>query len=150
VLLFALWVWKLAAQNEIKLRENPLYAPMLAFGAVPLLQLVFGWSAYRHDTLSQALLYLAYGLLAFLGEPVPAAKHAGGDAGGGRFCIRRWPGGLRIAPGALIQRQEVLDSPNARRRLVLWPLRQRRSGRASSLLVLPAKVCPGHVQPITC
>jgi O-antigen ligase len=66
VLLFALWVWKQAAQNEIKVRENPLHAPMLAFGAVTLLQLVFGWTAYRHDTLSQALLYLAYGLLAFL------------------------------------------------------------------------------------
>ena len=66
VLLFALWVWKQAANHEIKIRENPLYAPMLAFGAVTLVQLVFGWTAYRHDTFWQALLYLAYGLFAFL------------------------------------------------------------------------------------
>jgi len=66
VLLFALWIWKQAVNNEIKIRENPLYAPMLAFGAVTLAQLAFGWTAYRHDTFSQALLYLAYGLFAFL------------------------------------------------------------------------------------
>jgi len=66
MVLLALWVWKQAVHNEIKIRENPLYLPMLAFGAVTLAQLVFGWTAYRHDTFSQALLYLAYGLFAFL------------------------------------------------------------------------------------
>lgn len=65
-LLFSLWIWKQAAANEVKIRENPLYAPILAFAGVVVVQLVFGWTVYRHDTLSQALLYLAYGLLAFL------------------------------------------------------------------------------------
>ena len=62
----ALWAGKQAATGELRLRANPLYLPMLALGIIVLAQLAFGWTSYRHDTFSKALLYLAYGLLAFL------------------------------------------------------------------------------------
>ncbi len=65
-LLFALWLWRQRAAEGWAVRENPLFAPMLLFGTVIVVQLVFGWTAYRHDTFSLALLYLTYGLLAFL------------------------------------------------------------------------------------
>ena len=65
-LLFALWAWRQSADADWRLRDNPLFKPMSLFGAVVLLQLVFGWTAYRHDTFSQALLYLSYGMLVFL------------------------------------------------------------------------------------
>jgi len=66
ILLFALWVWRQSADEDWRIRETPLFKPMAVFGAVVLLQLIFGWTAYRHDTFSHALLYLTYGLLAFL------------------------------------------------------------------------------------
>src|SRR5215470_1576279 len=65
-LLFALWVWRQSAEEDWRLRDNPLFRPMSLFGAVVIVQLVFGCTAYRHDTFSLALLYLTYGLLAFL------------------------------------------------------------------------------------
>jgi O-antigen ligase len=66
ILLFALWVRRQAQSEQWQIRNNPLFKPMALFGAVVAVQLVFGWTAYRHDTFSQALLYLAYGLLVFL------------------------------------------------------------------------------------
>jgi O-antigen ligase len=66
ILLFALWVWRQSGDEGWRVRENPLFIPMALFGVVVIIQLVFGWTAYRHDTFSQALLYLTYGLLAFL------------------------------------------------------------------------------------
>jgi O-antigen ligase len=66
ILLFALWVWRQSSDEDWRIRDNPLFKPMTLFGAVVLVQLIFGWTAYRHDTFSLALLYLTYGLLAFL------------------------------------------------------------------------------------
>jgi O-antigen ligase len=66
ILLFALWVWRQANDADWRLRDNPLYKPMALLGVVVIIQLIFGWTAYRHDTFSQALLYLTYGLLVFL------------------------------------------------------------------------------------
>jgi len=66
ILLFALWVWRQSADEDWRIRENPLFKPMAVFGAVVLIQLIFGWTSYRHTTFSHALLYLTYGLLAFL------------------------------------------------------------------------------------
>lgn len=106
--LFALWVLKQAANNEIKIRENPLYAPMFAFAAVTLVQLIFGWTAYRHDTFSHALLYLAYRLFAFLASQ----------------CLRRSSQAKTLAVVVSAFGVGLADSPNAARRLVLWPLRQ--------------------------
>jgi O-antigen ligase len=66
ILIFAVWIWRQSADQDWRIRGNPLFRPMALFGAVVIVQLIFGWTAYRHDTFSQALLYLTYGLLAFL------------------------------------------------------------------------------------
>jgi O-antigen ligase len=65
-LLFAGWgVWQWSS-GELKIASHPLYAPMLAFIALVLLQALTGITAYRHATYSQLLLYLSYGMLVFV------------------------------------------------------------------------------------
>jgi O-antigen ligase len=64
--LFLLWIGKQVLEGEMKVRWNPLFLPMAVFGLLILSQLVFRRSAYPHDTVSLALLYLAYGMLCFL------------------------------------------------------------------------------------
>ena len=66
VLLTLLWFAKLWLDGEATLRWNPLFLPMSAFGLLVLLQIVSRHSAYQHDTISGAMLYLAYGILCFL------------------------------------------------------------------------------------
>jgi O-antigen ligase len=66
ILLFALWVWRRGSSEDWNVRDNPLFKPMALFAALVTVQMIFGWTAYRHDTFSQALLYLTYGLLVFL------------------------------------------------------------------------------------
>jgi O-antigen ligase len=66
VILTGLWLAKQWVDEEISILWNPLYLPMLAFGALILLQIAFGITVYRHDTVAQAMLYCAYGLLCFL------------------------------------------------------------------------------------
>lgn len=66
VLLTGFWLAKQWIDEEISILWNPLYLPMLAFGSLILLQLVFRITVYRHDTIAQAMLYCAYGLLCFL------------------------------------------------------------------------------------
>src|SRR5579864_4114449 len=61
-----LWLAKQWVDGEIKVKGNPLFLPMGAFGLLILIQLVFRATAYPHDTLSGALLYCAYGMLCFL------------------------------------------------------------------------------------
>ncbi len=65
-LLFTLWLWRQSTSDTWTLRDNPLFRPMLVFAAIVALQLIFGWTAYRHETISQTLLYVAYGTLTFL------------------------------------------------------------------------------------
>ena len=91
ILLFALWVWRQSAEEEWRIRENPLFKPMALFGAVVIIQLIFGWTAYRHDTFSQALLYLTYGLLAFLDDSDFAQKFAGKEYRSGHHRLRSRP-----------------------------------------------------------
>src|SRR5271155_1835001 len=64
--LFLLWVGKQVLEGEIKIRWNPLFLPMGVFGLLILTQLVFRRTAYPHDTISLALLYLSYAMLCFL------------------------------------------------------------------------------------
>src|SRR5882672_9621982 len=64
--LFLLWIAKQVLEGEMKIRWNPLFLPMAVFGLLIVSQLVFRMSAYRHDTVSLALLYLSYALLCFL------------------------------------------------------------------------------------
>lgn len=65
-LLTLLWLYKQTLTGEVDIQWNPLFLPMAGFGALILLQIVFGVSAYRHDTISGALLYCAYAMLCFL------------------------------------------------------------------------------------
>lgn len=66
VLLVLLWLAKQWIDEEIIIYWNPLFLPMLAFAGLIAVQLIFRISAYSHDTLSEALLYCAYGMLCFL------------------------------------------------------------------------------------
>lgn len=66
LLLMLLWLTKQWLDGEIKVLWNPLFPPMAVFGALILIQITFGRSAYRHDTISEAMLYCAYGMLCFL------------------------------------------------------------------------------------
>lgn len=64
--LFVIWARQQLREEAFTIRWNPLFGPMLAFGAIVALQLIFRITAYWHDTFTSALLYLAYALLAFL------------------------------------------------------------------------------------
>jgi O-antigen ligase len=66
LLLTLLWLAKQWIDGQITIHRNPLFFPMAAFAALILFQIVFRTSAYTHDTVSGALLYSAYGMLAFL------------------------------------------------------------------------------------
>jgi O-antigen ligase len=66
VLLTLLWLRKQWLAGELTIQWNPLFLPMAGFGLLVLLQIVLGASAYKHDTISGALLYCAYGMLCFL------------------------------------------------------------------------------------
>jgi O-antigen ligase len=62
-----MWVLQQAASSEVTLTWNPLFAPMLVFASLILLQILIGQTSYRYDTLRAARLYCAYGALCFLG-----------------------------------------------------------------------------------
>jgi O-antigen ligase len=64
--LFLLWIAKQFLDGEMKIRWNPLFLPMAAFGLLVVCQLVFRRTAYPHDTISLALLYFSYAMLCFL------------------------------------------------------------------------------------
>jgi len=66
VILSILWLAKQWLDQEITLSWNPLFVPMAAFGLLIIVQIVFKASAYLHDTISGAMLYVTYGLLCFL------------------------------------------------------------------------------------
>jgi O-antigen ligase len=65
-LLALLWLTKQWIEGEVTIRWNPLFLPMAAFGFLILLQIGVGTSAYRHDTVSNGLLYCAYAMLCFV------------------------------------------------------------------------------------
>jgi O-antigen ligase len=65
-LLLLLWTIRQLASGALEVMDNPLFAPMLVFAALIAIQIVFGLTAYRFATVSGALLYCAYGGLAFL------------------------------------------------------------------------------------
>lgn len=66
VVLTLLWLAKQWLDGAIDILWNPLFLPMAAFAVLIALQLVLRISAYRHDTISGAMLYCAYGMLCFL------------------------------------------------------------------------------------
>jgi O-antigen ligase len=64
--LFLIWVARQVLEGEVKLRSNPVFLPLAAFGVLIAMQLVFRISAYPHDTISLALQYFSYAVLCFL------------------------------------------------------------------------------------
>ena len=61
-----LWMaWQLTAV-EIKIRWSPLFAPMLVFFGLVLVQIAFHRTAYLYDSLSELWLFIAYGILTFV------------------------------------------------------------------------------------
>jgi O-antigen ligase len=69
-ILLCIWLVAEIARGEMNVEWNPLFAPMLAMGAVGVAQLVSGHTAYRNDTVSELWLYGAYGLVALLAVQV--------------------------------------------------------------------------------
>ena len=65
-LLFVIWAWWQTASGELRIKSSPLFLPMLVFAALIALQLATDRTSYRYQSLSQARLYCAYGLLCFL------------------------------------------------------------------------------------
>ncbi|HEX4427593.1 MAG TPA: O-antigen ligase family protein [Terriglobales bacterium] len=68
--LFMLWLVRQIFSSELQLAPSPLLAPVLAFASLALIQMAFHLTAYRYATLSQTLLYGAYGALCFLAVQV--------------------------------------------------------------------------------
>ncbi len=66
VLLALLWLARQWMSGEIDILWNPIFLPMAGFALLIFLQITLGMTAYRHDTISEAMLYCAYGLLCFL------------------------------------------------------------------------------------
>jgi len=66
VLLILLWLAKQWLNEEVVIIWNPLFLPMGVFGALILVQIAFGLSAYRHDSITEGMLYCSYAMLCFL------------------------------------------------------------------------------------
>lgn len=65
-LLLLFWIWRQSSAGRIQFRPNALYAPMVVFCLIIVLQVVFGLSAYVHVTRSELWKYAAYGSLFLL------------------------------------------------------------------------------------
>ena len=77
VLLTLLWLGKQWRAGELTITWNPLFLPMAGFGVLILAQIVFHVTAYRHDSISEAMLYCAYAMLCFLsGQTLLRGSHA--------------------------------------------------------------------------
>lgn len=63
LVLALMWLAKQYIDEELTIEWNPLFLPMAVFGILILMQIVFRRSAYLHDTIAEALLYVAYGML---------------------------------------------------------------------------------------
>jgi len=66
LVLTLLWLAQQWLDQQITLNWNPLFLPMAAFAILILLQIILKKSAYSHDTISGAMLYVTYGMLCFL------------------------------------------------------------------------------------
>jgi O-antigen ligase len=64
--LLVVWLLQRLRSESQVVRSNPLFAPMLAFGGLVVLQLVTGLSSYRYVTWTAALLLSSIGILCFL------------------------------------------------------------------------------------
>lgn len=64
--LMLLWAIRQAQSGELRIANNPLFPPMLAFAFLVVLQLAIGRTTYRYETIESLRLYCAYGALCFL------------------------------------------------------------------------------------
>jgi O-antigen ligase len=80
VLLLIWMTWQVAARDP-RVRWNPLFAPMLAFAVLVLLQIALHRSAYLYDSLSEIWLYAAYSILIFVAVQLSRPED------GGRFAL---------------------------------------------------------------
>jgi O-antigen ligase len=64
--LFAFWWLNQLRTAQVNIRWNPLFAPMLGFGAVLCFQLIPGTTAYWHAVYVQSLQFFSYGIVCFL------------------------------------------------------------------------------------
>jgi O-antigen ligase len=69
-LLTGLWLRRQFLASEFTIQWNPLFLPMAGFALLIFLQIILRTSAYKHDTISGALLYCAYGMLCFLSAQI--------------------------------------------------------------------------------
>jgi len=65
-LLISIWLLRQVRTGTLILTGNPAFFPMCAFGAIVLLQLLSGVSAYTHATSSAFMMYAAYASACFL------------------------------------------------------------------------------------
>jgi len=66
VVLFAIWVVGQVLSSQVNVLWNSIFPPTAAFAGLVCIQVLPGFSAYRHATFSGLLLYVAYGLVSFL------------------------------------------------------------------------------------
>lgn len=98
VILSAVWLAKQRLDGEINILWNPLFLPMAAFGGVIALQFVLRLSVYQHDSIAQAMLYCAYGMLCFLAnQNLLRASQAR------KIAVIVWLFGVAVACFALLQ-----------------------------------------------
>jgi O-antigen ligase len=65
-ILISIWTLRQVRTGTMILTGNPVFLPLCAFGAIVLLQLVSGASAYMHATSSAFMLYAAYACACFV------------------------------------------------------------------------------------
>ncbi len=65
ILLFV-WLFSQVRTGALEIFPNPLFAPMLAFAGIVVIQLLTRRTSYRYATYSHAMTYMAYGILCFL------------------------------------------------------------------------------------
>jgi O-antigen ligase len=66
LLLALLWLAKQCVDQELAIEWNPLFLPMAVFGVLILAQIILRSSSYLHDTIAEAFLYVAYGMVCFV------------------------------------------------------------------------------------
>jgi O-antigen ligase len=115
VLLALVWIAKQWLDGAIRINWNPLFLPMGIFASLVLVQISFRVSAYQHDTISHAFLYVTYAILCFLSSQT-LLRGAQARKLALMFCIY----GAAIAVFALLQG----ISPNGK----LYWMRQPRMG----------------------
>ena len=98
-LLFAIWALRSIAVQRLEIAGSPLFVPMLLFAAVVGLQLLLNHTAYWYATWQKALLWAAYGLLAFV-----AAQCLRSRIARERFGIAVTGFGLALALFAILQK----------------------------------------------